>query len=73
VEQPKTANTAAVLSENGKNNGSRSVVRVGWEIICLECGEKAVKLRQNAKFCCDRCRIDYFNRRNQKQINIKVS
>ena len=53
-ELPTRKSSSYVKAKNAK---------VGETITCANCGKKMVKKTYQQKFCCDRCKIKYHNRR----------
>lgn len=39
--------------------------------VCLECGDSFISLRNTMKFCCEKCRWDYYNRVNSSERNAR--
>jgi len=43
-----------------------SYPEIEQKVRCLECGDKIIHYRTNKKFCCNKCRDTYFNRKKKQ-------
>lgn len=41
------------------------------KVRCLECGDQIVQYRTNKKFCCSKCRDEYFNKRKKQEMKFR--